>query len=106
MKFDSSVVKRVSNDVKDTNTTLLSSFSLGIFYLPVYPVGILQSISLGTSLPPTSQTEIVQSISLGMFFPPASQTEIIQSVSLGRTGWNDDLGKFERHQGDIVNYKY
>lgn len=52
MKFDSSVVKRVSNDVKDTNTTLLSSFSLG------------------------------------------------------RTGWNDDLGKFERHQGDIVNYKY
>lgn len=70
MKFDSSVVKRVSNDVKDTNTTLLSSFSLGIFYPPVYPVGILQSISLG------------------------------------RTGWNDDLGKFERHQGDIINYKY
>lgn len=70
MKFDSSVVKRVSNDVKDTNTTLLSSFSLG------------------------------------MFFPSASQTEIVQSVSLGRTGWNDDLGKFERHQGDIINYKY
>ena len=70
MKFDSSVVKRVSNDVKDTNTTLLSSFSLGIFYSPIYPVGILQSISLG------------------------------------RTGWNDDLGKFERHQGDIINYKY
>lgn len=88
MKFDSSVVKRVSNDVKDTNTTLLSSFSLGIFYPPAYPVGILQSISLG------------------MFFPPASQTEIVQSVSLGRTGWNDDLGKFERHQGDIINYKY
>lgn len=88
MTFDSSVVKRVSNDVKDTNTTLLASFSLGIFYPPVYPVGILQSISLG------------------MFFPPASQTEIVQSISLGRTGWNDDLGKFERHQGDIVNYKY
>ena len=70
MKFDSNVVKRVSADVKDTDTTLLSSFSLGIFYPPVYPVGILQSISLG------------------------------------RTGWNDDLGKFERHQGDIVNYKY
>ena len=88
MKFDSSVVKRVSADVKDTDTTLLSSFSLGIFYPPVYPVGILQSISLG------------------MFFPPASQTEIVQSISLGRTGWNDDFGKFERHQGDIVNYKY
>lgn len=58
MKFDSSVVKRVSNDVKDTNTTLLSSFSLGIFYPPVYPVGILQSISLGTFFPPASQTEI------------------------------------------------
>ena len=54
MKFDSSVVKRVSNDVKDTNTTLLSSFSLGIFYSPVYPVEILQSISLGMFFPPTS----------------------------------------------------
>jgi hypothetical protein len=54
MKFDSSVVKRVSNDVKDTNTTLLSSFSLGIFYPPVYPVGILQSISLGMFFPPAS----------------------------------------------------
>jgi hypothetical protein len=53
MKFDSSVVKRVSNDVKDTNTTLLSSFSLGIFY-PLYPVGILQSISLGMFFPPAS----------------------------------------------------
>jgi hypothetical protein len=59
MKFDSSVVKRVSNDVKDTNITLLSSFSLGIFYPPVYPVGILQSISLGMFFPPASQTEIV-----------------------------------------------
>ena len=59
MKFDSSVVKRVSNDVKDTNTTLLSSFSLGIFYPPVYPVGILQSISLGMFILPAAQTEIV-----------------------------------------------
>ena len=54
MKFDSSVVKRVSDDVKDTDTTLLSSFSLGIFYSPVYPVEILQSISLGMFFPPTS----------------------------------------------------
>lgn len=89
MKFDSSVVKRVSNDVKDTNTTLLSSFSLGIFYPSALPTEIVQSISLGTSPPSIPQTKIV-----------------VQSVSLSRTGWNDDLGKFERHQGDIVNYKY
>ena len=54
MKFDSSVVKRVSDAVKDTDTTLLSSFSLRIFYPPVYPVGILQSISLGMFFPPAS----------------------------------------------------
>lgn len=103
MNFDSDVVKRVSDDIKDTSTTLLLSFSLGLSS-PVITDSGLQFISLGLQFPAYTSTGL-QFISLGLQSPIYTGTGL-QSISLGRTGWNDDLGKFERHQGDIINYKY